>query len=146
MEKERPLDTFEDELCDILLSLIYLASTQKLKNANLNEATQEKSVEIVDLVLLSSQISESYMEITGERFRKSHEGKTPEDFFEDRIVRMMTICFNIAQKYKIDIQKEFDAMCRKALKFVARKIEEQELRVETGKINVRDRRSRKWKL
>ena len=59
---------------------------------------------------------------------------------------MMTICFNIAQKYKIDIQKEFDAMCRKALKFVARKIEEQELRVETGKINVRDRRSRKWKL
>lgn len=122
-EENRNFNNINDELCDILLQLLYLVNMQKITFNNIAEKYKTFSETDLDkLTILHGQLTECLLEENGYRFKKDRPGfETREDFIEDIIIKMFLIIFNYAQVNGIDIFKEFNLMCIDAENFVDKK-------------------------
>lgn len=118
-EKNRKIDNLGDELSDVILQLINLSS---ILNINLKEFKKQEITnytKIDALPIFLGQLTEAIMEENNFRFKKERYGfENRKDFIKNRIFNMLIITFNIAQKYQLNMNKEFEAMLIDANNFL----------------------------
>ena len=69
--------------------------------------------------ILFGQLNEAIMEKYGYRFNKPRKGfSTIDDFIENRILRLFDITYQIAEKYNLEIEREFFLMLNDAYTFL----------------------------
>lgn len=118
-EPNRSFNNLGDEISDVLLQLINLASSL---NINMYDIKEEKNTNICDfntISILLGQLNEVIMEQCGFRFRKNRDGfNNSFDFVKSRIFRMFIITYNFAKKNNLDIVEEFEKMLDDANNFL----------------------------
>lgn len=119
-EPGRNFTNMGDELSDIFLQIITLAYSLDVDLYNLKCLFPVEEDSWFALPILLGQLNETIMEKYGYRFTKTHGGfKTVEQFIEDRLLRLFIVTYHIAQKYHIDINKEFNSMLENANSFLS---------------------------
>lgn len=127
-EKGRNIESFEDELCDILLQLCAFCSIRKIKKKEISfenlQYTDEKNI-VLDINSLAGQIIEAILEEKEYRFNKSREGfEDYQAFIIDKISKIYSLIFSIIVYKNINIIQEFNKMCDDANNFISKKLGE----------------------
>lgn len=118
-EKNRDFNDMGDEISDVFLQLIALSDSMNIDLYHIEKLKKLKEENWLSLPILLGQLNESIMEKYGYRFPKERVGfKTLDLFIENRILRIFDITCQIAEKYNLDIEKEFDKMLKDANNFL----------------------------
>ena len=118
-ESNRVFSNLGDELSDIFLQLITLADSMNVDMYKIKELNCLKEDNWFAFPILFGQLNEAIMEKYGYRFNKPRKGfSTIEDFFENRILRLFDITYQIAEKYNLEIEREFFLMLNDAYTFL----------------------------
>lgn len=120
-EPNRAFTNLGDELSDVLLQLIALADSMNINMYHIKDLKPIKEDDWLAFPVLFGQLNEAVMEKYGFRFNKPRSGfKTTDEFIENRILRLFDITYQIALKYNLDIEKEFQLMLDDANAFLKR--------------------------
>lgn len=121
----RNIHDLGDEISDVLLQLSYLASIEHVNINNISKYDNYTYDKLAGVNIILGQLIERILEKNEYRFDKNRPGfNTPEEFIEDRILRLFKIVSNFATTNLIDINKEFDRMYEDATSFISKKINE----------------------
>lgn len=124
-EDGRHINNIGDEISDILLQLLYLSYLEDIDFNIVDKYKDYTYDKLEGLSVVFGQLTEILLEKYDYRFTKPRPGfETPKDFITDRIIKMFIIVANIADKYSIDIIKEFDLMYEDATDFIKESIGE----------------------
>lgn len=111
-----------DELSDIILQLSYLNHLEN-NTISLDNYQNYNYKDLDGISILFGQLSEALLEKYGYRFTKSRNSfNNIDEFINDRITKLLLICFNYAQTNNIDLNKEFNIMYEDASKFIEKKL------------------------
>lgn len=120
-ENDRIFTNLGDELSDVLLQTIALADSLDINLYHVSELAPIKEDNWFSLPIIIGQLNESIMEKYGYRFTKPRLGfDNIEEFIENRILRLLDITYQIAIKYNLDIEIEFQKMLDEANGFLDR--------------------------
>lgn len=120
-EPNRSFNNLGDELSDVFLQLIALADSLKINMYDIKDLKPLKEDSWLSIPVLFGQLNESIMEKFGFRFSKPRSGFNDiDDFIKNRILRLFDITYQIAEKYHLDIEKEFELMLIDANAFLER--------------------------
>ena len=120
-EPNRSFDNLGDELSDVFLQLITLADSMNIDMYHIKDLKPLKEDSWYSFPVLFGQLNEAVMEKYGFRFNKPrHTFKTTDEFIENRILRLFDITYQIAEKYNLDIETEFQLMLDDANAFLKR--------------------------
>lgn len=120
-EPNRVFSNLGDELSDVFLQLIALADSMNIDMYNIRNLKPLKESDWLAFPVLFGQLNEAIMEKYGYRFNKPRSGfSTTDEFIENRILRLFDITYQIAEKYHLDIEKEFSLMLDDANAFLKR--------------------------
>lgn len=120
-EPNRSFNNLGDELSDVFLQLIALADSMNIDMYNIKKLKPLQEDSWLSFPVLFGQLNEAVMEKYGFRFNKPRSGfATTDDFIENRILRLFDITYQIAVKYNLDIEKEFQLMLDDANAFLNR--------------------------
>lgn len=118
-EENRKIDNLGDELSDVALQLINLASNLGINMYEIKDMENYNHNDLNGIPVLLGQLTESVMEMNGYRFQKNRKGfENHLDFAKDRIFKTFIITFNIAKDNNLDMIKEFDDMMEDATGFL----------------------------
>ena len=118
-EENRKIDNLGDELSDVALQLINLASNLGINMYEIKNMENYNHNDLNGIPVLLGQLTESVMEMNGYRFQKNRKGfENHIDFAKDRIFKTFIITFNIAKDNNLDMIKEFDDMMEDATGFL----------------------------
>ena len=107
-EENRKIDNLGDELSDVLLQLINLARILNINMYDIKNLDSYNYDEVSGLSILLGQVTEAIMEMNQCRFKKDRSGfNSSYEFVKDRLLKMFMITYNIAEKYNLDMIKEF---------------------------------------
>lgn len=124
-EPRRAFTNLGDELSDVFLQLIALADSMNIDMYDIKELKPIKEDDWLAFPVLFGQLNEAVMEKCGFRFNKARCGfATTDDFIKNRILRLFDVTYQIALKYNLDIEKEFDLMLQDANAFLERFVSE----------------------
>ena len=120
-EPNRSFTNLGDELSDVFLQLIALADSMNINMYHIKDLKPIKEDNWLAFPVLFGQLNEAVMEKYGFRFNKPRsEFNTTDEFIENRILRLFDITYQIALKYNLDIEKEFQLMLDDANAFLKR--------------------------
>lgn len=120
-EPNRSFNNMGDELSDVFLQLIALADRMNIDMYHIKELKPLQEDSWLSFPVLFGQLNEAVMEKYGFRFNKPRYGfQTTDDFIENRILRLFDITYQIAIKYNLDIETEFQLMLDDANAFLKR--------------------------
>lgn len=120
-EPNRAFTNLGDELSDVFLQLIALADSMNIDMYDIKDLKPLKEDDWLAIPVLFGQLNEAIMEKYGFRFNKPRSGfATTDDFIKNRILRLFDITYQIALKYNLDIETEFDLMLQDANAFLKR--------------------------
>lgn len=120
-EPNRVFSNLGDELSDVFLQLIALADSMNIDMYNIRNLKPLEESDWLAFPVLFGQLNEAIMEKYGYRFNKPRNGfSTTDEFIENRILRLFDITYQIAEKYHLDIEKEFSIMLDDANAFLKR--------------------------
>ncbi len=120
-EPDRVFSNLGDELSDVFLQLIALADSMNIDMYNIRDLKPLKEDDWLSFPVLFGQLNEAVMEKYGFRFNKPRCGfSSTDEFIENRILRLFDITYQIAEKYNLDIEKEFSLMLEDANNFLKR--------------------------
>ena len=120
-EPNREFTNLGDELSDVFLQLIALADSMDMDLYNIMNLKIIKEDNWLAFPVLFGQLNEAVMEKYGFRFNKPRSTfNTTDEFIENRILRLFDITYQIAEKYNLDIEKEFQLMLDDANAFLKR--------------------------
>lgn len=120
-EPNRSFTNLGDELSDVFLQLIALADSMNIDMYHIKELKPLQEDSWLAFPVLFGQLNEAVMEKFGFRFNKPRCGfNTTDEFIENRILRLFDITYQIAIKYDLDIEKEFQLMLDDANAFLKR--------------------------
>ena len=118
-EENRKIDNLGDELSDVLLQLINLARILNINMYDIKNLDSYNYDEVSGLSILLGQVTEAIMEMNQCRFKKDRSGfNSSYEFVKDRLLKMFMITYNIAEKYNLDMIKEFSDMLVDANNFL----------------------------
>lgn len=127
-EAGRIFDNLGDEISDVVLQLIALATSLNIDLYHIKNMNFLKEENIFSISILFGQLTEAIMEKNGYRFSKKREGfQTIDLFIEDRLLRLFSVIFQFALKYSLDIEQEFFLMLEDARGFLKRFFNKQEV-------------------
>ncbi len=120
-EPNRAFNDLGDELSDVFLQLIALASSMGMNLYEVRSLQELKEDNWLALPVVLGQLNEAVMERYGYRFNKPRSGfATTDEFISNRICRLFDITYQIAVKYNLDIEQEFARMLDDANAFLER--------------------------
>ena len=122
LEPERKFQDIGDELSDILLSLLYLSSLEKMSGFDIIIYKSLENTDLRGLSVVLGKLSEAILEKKGYRFQRNH-GNFPDlqSYIISLISLMYLIIFAYANENNIDLNYEFQKMIDSAQNFVEQK-------------------------
>lgn len=118
-EEKRKIDNLGDELSDVLLQLINLSRILNINMYDIKNYDSYNYNEVSGLSILLGQLTEAIMEMNQCRFKKDRFGfNSSYEFVKDRLLKLFIITYNIADKYNLNMIKEFNDMLIDANNFL----------------------------
>lgn len=121
-ELGRNFNNLGDELSDILLQLCNFINVENIEIKKIKRDNNYKNNNIESMQILISQLTEVLMEKYGYRFYKEHENfLNYNDFIEDRLIKLFSVIFNIADENNLELISDFEKMVKEANLFIEKK-------------------------
>jgi NTP pyrophosphatase (non-canonical NTP hydrolase) len=121
----RNIHDLGDEISDVLLQLSYLAYVENVDVTKINNYEAYNYNKLSGVNILLGQLIECILEKNEYRFDKNRPGfNKPEEFIEDRILKLFKLVSNFAESNLIDINTEFEKMYEDATSFISKKVNE----------------------